>query len=409
MYVVQKNHVRNLSKNDFENLRLCCKLSKNLYNVTLWTTRKYHEENNKFLPYESAYHIVKKNENYVKIPSAVGQQTMKVVDRSFKSFFNILKQKKAGNYNRPVRIPHYLRKDGYFVCIFQQSSFKVVEKNGKTLMRLSMGLWFQKEQNCKYLFFAMPLNVIGHQIKEVRIIPRYGGIFFEIEYVYNQDPIPTDLDTTKYVGIDLGLQNFATCYSTLGTSFICEGQGIKAYNQLWNKRKAKLQSQYDRQNIKFGSKMNCLLWQRSQKINNFMAQNVNYIIQHCLQHKIGNIVVGELKDIKQNANLGKKNNQHFQYITNGLFKQKLQSKCEIYGIKYIETEESYTSQTCSQCGRIRKANRKHRGLYVCDQCHAKINADTNGAINIIKKVAPKAFGGGSSGIVNVPVRVRLAV
>lgn len=409
MYLVQKNHVRNLSKSEFENLRLCCRLSKNLYNVTLWTVRKYYEENNKFLKYEQAYHVVKENENYVKISTGVGQQTMKVVDRSFKSFFNVLKQKKDGNYNRPVKLPHYLRKDGYFVCIFQQSSFKVVEKNGKSLMRLSLGRWFKKERKCQYLFFTMPKNVIGHQIKEIRIVPRHGGTFFEIEYVYNQEPIITDLDKKQYLGIDLGLQNFATCYSTIGTSFICEGQGIKSYNQLWNKRKARLQSQYDRQKIKFGSKMKCLLWQRRHKINNFMSQNVNYIIKHCLHHKIGNVVVGELKEIKQNASLGKKTNQHFHYITNGLFKQKLKSKCEIHGIEYIETEESHTSQTCSQCGRIRKANRKYRGLYICDQCHAKINGDTNGAINIVRKVAPNAFGRGSSGIVSVPARVRLAV
>jgi putative transposase len=109
--------------------------------------------------------------------------------------------------------------------------------------------------------------------------------------------------------------------------------------------------------------------------------------------------------------LGKRNNQHFQSIPYGLFKQKLRSKCELFDIAYHEVSEAYTSQTCSACGRVRKANRIYRGLYMCDQCGAVINADINGAINIVKKSNPDAFIGtlGASGTVDVPTRIRVAV
>jgi IS605 OrfB family transposase len=137
-------------------------------------------------------------------------------------------------------------------------------------------------------------------------------------------------------------------------------------------------------------------------MNNFLNQSVNIIIKRCLSDKIGNIVIGQIKGIKQNALLGKKNNQHFQSLPFSFFKRKLKGKCELYGINYIETEESYTSQTCCQCGQIRKANRKHRGLYVCKQCKQIANADSNGAINIIKKVFPE-FQIGDSSVVNTPV------
>lgn len=173
-------------------------------------------------------------------------------------------------------------------------------------------------------------------------------------------------------------------------------------------KKARLQSVYDRQGIKMGRKMAWLLRKRKNVINNFMNQAVNYIVKFCLASRIGNIVIGELKDIKQNMNLGKKNNQNFQYIPYGLFKQKLKAKCEYYGINYVEVDEAYTSQTCSRCGDVNRSNRKHRGLYVCRRCGSVLNADVNGAINILKKVAREFERITGSGGVSPPVRIRLA-
>jgi transposase len=34
---------------------------------------------------------------------------------------------------------------------------------------------------------------------------------------------------------------------------------------------------------------------------------------------------------------------------------------------------------------MRKRNRKTRGLYICNKCGLKINADVNGAVNILRK------------------------
>lgn len=407
MYLIQKNRVRGLSKKEFSALRLLSRLSKNIYNVTLWTTIQHWEQNASFLKYESAYHLVKVNENYKSMPPQLAQQTMKVVEKSFKSFFSLLKKKRDGTYNRPASIPRYLPRDGYFACIFQKDQIKV---EGDTL-RLSMGKWFTEHKEVRYIRFKLPPTVIGHIIKEIRIIPRYRGQYFEIEHVYLQEPIPTDLDATAYLGIDLGLDNLASCVSTTGSSFIIDGKVIKAYNQLWNKRKAKLQSVHDKQGVKFSKKKARLFWQRNDYIRNYMAQSINKIVKHCIEHHISNIVIGELEGIKQNATLGKRNNQHFQSIPFGMFKQKLRSKCELFGIEYHEVSEAYTSQTCSVCGRVRKANRIYRGLYKCDQCGTVINADINGAVNIVKKSNPDAFARtlGASGTVNVPTRIRVAV
>jgi len=402
MYLTQKNHIR-CDKKTYRILRILTRLSKNLYNYTLYTVRQYYFNNGEYLPYEQAYHLVKHNENYQLLPSQVAQQTMKVVDRNMKSFFHVLKERKKGNYNRSVSLPKYLPKDSYFVCIFQKDMFKV---DGDRI-RLSLGRNFAKEFGVRYLEFKLPPTVIGKRIKEVRILPRCKGLWFEIEYVYEVEPEKADLDDNRYLAIDLGLDNFATCVSTSGTPFIIEGRGLKSFNRWWNKEKAKLQSIYDKQGIKMGKKMALLLRKRKNVVNNFMDQAVNYIVKFCLANRIGNIVIGELKEIKNRMNLGRKNNQNFQYIPYGLFKQKLKAKCEYYGINYIEVDEAYTSQTCSVCGEVNKNNRKHRGLYVCKKCGSVLNADVNGALNILKKVAPESVRIGGSGGVNPPVRIRV--
>jgi putative transposase len=400
--LTQKNQLRGLTKHEFFCVRLMSRLSKNLYNETQYTIRQHYELNGTFLPYNSYYHILKTSSNYDKLPSQVAQRTMKSGEHAWKSFFALLRMKKKGDFVCQVEKPHFLPKDGYYPCIFPPNQFQV--KDGK--VRLSLGMWFKKEQHLQHLFFVLPPHIVGKKIKEIRILPRYNARFFDIEYVYEPEIITPLLNTSKYLSIDLGLNNFATYTTSDRASFILEGKGIKSYNRWWNKRKAKLQSQYDIHDVKFGTKMAILLRNRSNVIRNFMAQAVNRVIKECIDHQIGNIVIGELKGIKQHGHLGKNNNQHFQAIPYGLFKQKLQSKCELYGIAYHEVSEVYTSQTCSHCGRVRKANRKYRGLYVCDQCHTKINADVNGSINIGKKVAPNYLEG-SSGIVNIPQRITL--
>jgi len=89
-YRTQKNQLRNLNKQKYSAFKELCKLSKNLYNSTLYAIRQYYFTEKKYLRYESAYHICKENENYQLLNTDIAQQTMKVVDRNFKSFFALI-------------------------------------------------------------------------------------------------------------------------------------------------------------------------------------------------------------------------------------------------------------------------------------------------------------------------------
>ncbi len=228
------------------------------------------------------------------------------------------------------------------------------------------------------------------KIKKVGIAPQCNCLYFEIEYVYLQESENPELNKNSYFSIDLGLNNFITCISTNGTSFIIEGKGIKSFNRWWNKEKAKLQSIYDKQKIKKGIKLCYLFRKRKNVINEFMNKSAYYIIQYCLENNIRNIIIGELKNIKQNIILGEKITR-ISLASHTIFSNRSLNPNVNYSSEYIETSESYTSQECSQCGVIDKTNRKHRGLYVCKACGNVLNADVNGAINILRKVAPDAL------------------
>jgi IS605 OrfB family transposase len=349
---------------------------------------------------------VKENENYRLLPSQVAQQTLISVDEAFKSFFSLLKAKKEGRIDKKISIPTYLPKEGMYQIAFPKDQFKVEENK----LRLSLGRNFYKEFGVRYLYFNLPQNIRSKKIKEIRIVPRFHGRWFEIEYVYKEEEQNYNLDKSRYLSIDLGLDNFVAVVDTIGTAFLVEGRYIKSVNRWYNKKRAKLQSIYSKQGIKYGKKLAQISLKRQNVIGNFLNQAVNLIIKHCLNKQIGTVVIGELKNIKQKINLGKINNQNFVNIPYEKFKRKLEAKCRYYGIEYVEVDESYTSQRCSRCGQVSKSNRKYRGLYVCRKCRYVVNADINGAINILAKVAGESAVKQitSSGCVNHPVRIRVA-
>ena len=86
----------------------------------------------------------------------------------------------------------------------------------------------------------------------------------------------------------------------------------------------------------------------------------------------------------------------------------------LYGINFIEVDEAYTSKADALAleSLVKKeeywGKRVKRGLYQ-SSTGVLINADVNGALNILRKVAGDSLVGGiaGSGRVNRPVRVRL--
>ena len=391
MYLTVKNQLKHLSAREYETLRTLCRLSKNLYNEALYSVRQFYFSERQYLRYESNYHVCKESENYKALGTEIAQQTLKVVDRCFKSFFALINKAKSGSYQfNIIQLPHYLSKDGWFSLIIP----RIKIKDGTFALPMSRD--FKKEHG--ELRFAVPPNIQGKEIKEVRIHPRNNARFFEIEYIYDQPEMKADVDADKFLGVDLGLDNLASCVTSEGASFIIDGRQIKSYNRLYNKENARLQSIKDKQRIKGFTRRQCLnLRKRNARITHAMSTAARRIISYCITHRIGNIVVGCNPDWKRNINIGAHNNQNFVQIPHGQLREKLSYLCELYGIRYIEQEESYTSkasffdndplpvynadnpQSYTFSGaRITRGQYRTAGGYV-------VNADINGALNILRK------------------------
>lgn len=115
MYQTQSNVIRSLSKEEYKMLREMCQYSNNLYNVALYNIRQYFFQEKKFLRYEENYHVCKANENYKLLQAGVSQQILKVVDRSFKSFFSLINKAKRGEYHFKDINPSSLSRERWFV------------------------------------------------------------------------------------------------------------------------------------------------------------------------------------------------------------------------------------------------------------------------------------------------------
>jgi IS605 OrfB family transposase len=404
------NNLR-LSNKQYEALRTLSRASKNLYNLGLYNTRQYYFQNNEFLKYPQNYHLCKEDENYKLMQAATAQQSLKYVERSMRSWFGLLKLYKNGQLDKPS-IPHYLDKDGYFMMAFPSNAFSI--KDGK--VRLGVSKEFMKKYNKDIFTFQIPKILNKSYIKEIHVLPMYDGKYFKIKYCYEEKRETVNLDYSKYFSIDLGVSNFATFVDTDGTADIIDGKYVKSLNQWYNKENARLQSIKDKQKIeKITNRQIKLLSKRSNKITEFMNRTVNYLVKHCIENKIGNILIGELKEIKQGINHGKKNNQNFVTIPFGKFKGKLESKCNLYGIKYHLVNEAYTSKTDALAlDEIKKqpygdSRRIKRGLYKSIKGQL-LNADINGAINILRKVAGDSVIEQiiSRGLVNRPRRLKFA-
>ena len=416
MYLTLTNNIRSLSKSEYETLKEMCRYSNNLYNVALYNIRQYYFVEKKFLNYETNYHLCKANENYKQLQAGISQQTLKVVDRSFKSFFNLAKKAKKGEYRfQDIHLPRYREKGGMFNLILSTNAISI--KNG--FLKIPMSHEFSKTHEDIKIQFPSILD--GKEIKEIRICPMYEGKYFKVQYCYEEEVKPLNLNTENALAIDLGITNLATCATNTGTSFIVDGRKLKSINQYWNKQIARLQSISDKQRLKKTSKMCELTIQRNNRIKDYINKAARYIVNYCIANDIGSIVCGYNPSFQKNSNIGKVNNQKFVQIPYGNFRTTLQNLCNRYGINYIEQEESYTSQASyldrddipkynpnSQKEYKFSGRRVCRGMYKSKDGKC-INADLNGAMNILRKsnvVSENALY--SSGVLGTPIRIRIA-
>ena len=384
MYLTEKHIIKRTHPFYNECDRLCFQ-SKNIYNQGLYNVRQHYFNTKTYLNYYGNYDLTKTQECYDYLPKKVFTQTLRHVDMVFKSFFALLKNKSVKN-----KIPKYLDKvDGRYVTIFTKQAIGLREfkKTGK--LRLSQ----------TDIYIATKLTDFS-SLKEVRIVPRTHHYVIEVVYQVKEK---THHDNGKYAAIDLGLNNLATVAFNEGSKpLIVNGRPLKSINQYYNKKKAQYQSRL-KGNKRTSKRIYKLTDKRNNKVTDYLHKASRLLVNQLVSQGITTLVIGKNKNMKQDINIGKVNNQNFVQLPIMRFADLMKYKCELEGIKVLFNEESYTSK-CSFldsepiCKHDKYMGRRvKRGLFVSIN-GIKINADVNGAYNIMIKAVPNAFADGIEGV-----------
>ena len=236
--------------------------------------------------------------------------------------------------------------------------------------------------------------------KFCQIMLKKGRWFANIVYEVEEPKVELN---DKVMAIDLGIINTAVTADTESNANIYSGKQVLAIQHYFNKENAKLTSTLTKQYPKRHSSRALRILQNKQtrQINQALHTHSKAIVTDCLNKGIKTLVAGDITDIRKDKNFGKAGNQKLHSWSFSKFIKQLEYKCMKVGIRFVMVNEAYSSQTCSHCGTVRKANRKHRGLYVCKTCSYTINADVNGAVNILKKYL-QDFLSRSIGVVAMP-------
>lgn len=379
-----------------------CFKSKNLYNQANYIIRQEFINNGKWIRYNELDKILKKENNdydYRNMPSsATSQQCLRLLDKNWTSFFRAIKDynKNPNKYLGKPKLPKYKSKNGRNILILTYVNCKI----NKGIIK------FPKT------FKGFYLKTKVNNLQQVRFIPKDKYIIAEV--VYRVDNVEELIDNGRYVGIDLGLDNFVTITNNCGLiPLVINGKGLKSINQYYNKQMSHHRSIAKRVNkLDYTNRMRNLTLKRNNKVEDYIHKASRFVVDYCRNNEINTIIIGNNKNWKQNSKMSKKVNQNFISIPYCSFIQKVQYKAEEFGIKVIITEESYTSGTSFLDNELpikenyNKSRRKHRGLFVSNN-GTKINADVNGSYQIIKKVFPKAFADGIEGVGLHPFKVNL--
>jgi putative transposase len=368
--------------------------SKNLYNAILYEVRQSFIHQGIYLNYNEMDKRMKQHEAYKALPAKVAQKVVEQVHETWVSFFEARKAYKEdpSKFTGCPRLPKYKHKTaGRNILTY---NMQAVSRGKKTLQR---GIIKPSQLAISVKTKQDPIT-----IKQVRIVPKNGF----------------------YVGIDLGVTNLAAIASNRKgwVPRLVNGRPLKARNQWYNKRIKELKNLLPKdERDRVTKQMERITNKRNRQVDHYLHTASKHIIDFLAKEGVGTIIVGKNPLWKQEVNGGRHNNQNFVCIPHARFIDMLTYKDELVGIKVIVTEESYTSKASfldlddipvykpdDEEEHVFSGKRVYRGLYRAKDGTA-INADVQGAYNMIRKRRPKAFSK-AKGVAGYGVHpVRLAV
>ncbi|MEG3923271.1 transposase [Microcoleus sp. T3B2] len=367
--------------------------SKNLYNAANYVIRQSFVYGWGYINYNEMNRLMKSHQAYKVLPAKVSQQILMILDKNWKSFFEAVKAYKvdSSKFTGRPKLPKYKDKvKGRNILVYTIQAISSKQLN-KGIIKLSGTQ------------ISIKTQIKSDKICQVRLVPKCDS--YVIEVIYNEPESTVEqIQTEAVASIDLGLNNLVALTSNQSsfTPLLINGRPLKSINQFYNKRKAKLQSQL-KGSSKTSSRIQRLTRCRNQKVDNYLHSSSRLIINLLVARKIGTLIIGKNLQWKSEISLGKQTNQNFVSVPHSRLIEMLEYKAELVGIRVIVQEESYTSKSnflaldpipvYGKTGANDVAfsgKRIKRGLYKTSVGQL-INADVNGAYNILRKAIPNAF------------------
>ena len=373
----------------------------------------------KWLSYNALDHLLKvtRDKAYYALPAQANQQILKLLLRDYKSFFEAVKAygRNPETFTGRPKMPGYMSQGSFKTAVLTNQICRIKDgylKFPGTRDKLSLG--------------QLPEEVC---LKEVRIKP--GGNSFVLDVVLSvpdKGIIPMadkdilselsdieDINDLRVMAIDPGTDNIVAVVNTFrARPFVIKGGVIKSINQFYNKEMKRLSSCAMICNNRYRTrKMNALTEKRNRRIKDQFHKVSRQLAAYAMDNHVDVVVMGHNTYQKQEIGIGHVNNQNFVQIPMLIFADMLRYKLAEYGIKFVLTEESYTSKAdflakdyipvykknCSDSYSF-SGKRIKRGLYR-HYDGTITNADINGAANILRKVFPKVSQW-DRGIVDMP-------
>lgn len=334
------------------------------------------------------------------LPMQAAQNVLKMRTGDFASWSAACRayQKNPALFTGKPKMPHYVKGDKTTVC-FTNQDCRLNYKDGTPYLKLPM-------TDAVVLLGRVPSQ---GRMKEVKVVPFYEK--FRI-FVTFEGPANKCLPQGTNAGaIDLGIDNIAAFVSNDGSpSILYKGGYLKSRNQWYNKQMAACRSalmeghapkEYRCPTTK---RMQSLGRNRTLQMRDELHKISSDIIRQCRIRHIRYLVIGRNKFWKQKTDMSKQSCQNFVQIPLYSLIRMIRYKAERAGIVIIEQEESYTSKASfldrddipvygkNDTSASFSGNRIKRGLYRSKN-GTVINADLNGAANILRKAMPFAFAG----------------
>src|SRR5437588_2862344 len=362
--------------------------SKNLYNQANYQIRQAYIHEGKYLPYAEIFHRLKHHEAYCTLPRKVSNAILIQLHKNWLSFFEAMEayREDPSHFSGHPRIPGYKDKEkGRFLLIYDKQALgkRTYRKTGKLVPS------------------GLPIEIATKMdwdsIAQVRIVPRSDG--YMVEVVYEKEEQKAVVDHTLVAALDLGVNVLAALTSNKPgfVPRLVSGKPLKSLNQYYNKQRAQHQQRLAHENRFTSRHLDRVTTKRNRRVDTYLHTASRRIIDLLVSEGIGTLMIGKNPLWKQEANMGRKNNQQFVQLPHARFIDQLTYKARLVGIQVIIQEESYTSKASFLDGDpipTYQANRSEKPVFSGKRIarswyRAKdgkvIHADMNGSYNILRK------------------------